>query len=56
MANLREPLALDLFSDRWPVAAAQAVVCIIDPARLFLNEDQLYTLLGIRDEPGVPGQ
>ncbi len=26
--NLREPLALDLFSDRWPVAAAQAVVCI----------------------------
>ena len=28
LANLREPLALDLFSDRWPVAAAQAVVCI----------------------------
>ena len=26
--NLREPLALDLFSDRWPVAEAQAVVCI----------------------------
>ena len=28
LANLREPLPLDLFSDRWPVAAAQAVVCI----------------------------
>jgi SAM-dependent methyltransferase len=28
LVNLREPLALDLFSDRWPVAAAQAVVCI----------------------------
>lgn len=28
LANLRAPLALDLFSDRWPVAAAQAVVCI----------------------------
>ena len=28
LANLREPLALDLFSDRWPVAEAQAVVCI----------------------------
>jgi len=28
LANLREPLALDLFSDRWPVSAAQAVVCI----------------------------
>jgi SAM-dependent methyltransferase len=28
VANLREPLALDLFSDRWPVAVAQAVVCI----------------------------
>ncbi len=28
LANLREPLALDLFSDCWPVAAAQAVVCI----------------------------
>ena len=41
LANLREPLALDLFSDRWPITAAQAVVCIIDPARLFLNEDQL---------------
>ena len=27
-ANLHEPLALDLFSDRWPVAAVQAVVCI----------------------------
>ncbi|MDO8596274.1 MAG: DUF938 domain-containing protein [Sulfuricaulis sp.] len=27
-ANLHEPLALDFFSDRWPVAAAQAVVCI----------------------------
>ncbi len=28
LANLREPLALDLFSDRWPLTAAQAVVCI----------------------------
>jgi len=28
LANLREPLALDLFSDRWPITAAQAVVCI----------------------------
>jgi cyclopropane fatty-acyl-phospholipid synthase-like methyltransferase len=28
LANLREPLALDLFSDRWPIAVAQAVVCI----------------------------
>jgi len=28
LANLREPLAIDLFSDRWPIAAAQAVVCI----------------------------
>lgn len=28
LANLREPLVLDLFSDRWPVAVAQAVVCI----------------------------
>lgn len=28
LVNLREPLALDLFSDRWPVATAQAVVCI----------------------------
>lgn len=28
LANLREPLMLDLFSDRWPVATAQAVVCI----------------------------
>jgi SAM-dependent methyltransferase len=28
LTNLREPLALDLFSDRWPVAAVQAVVCI----------------------------
>jgi SAM-dependent methyltransferase len=28
LANLREPLELDLFSDRWPIAAAQAVVCI----------------------------
>ncbi len=28
LANLREPLALDLFSERWPIAAAQAVVCI----------------------------
>ena len=31
-------------------------VQIIDPARSFLNEDRLYRLLGIRDEPGVPGQ
>ena len=28
LANLREPLALDLFSDHWPVTEAQAVVCI----------------------------
>jgi SAM-dependent methyltransferase len=28
LTNLREPSMLDLFSDRWPVAAAQAVVCI----------------------------
>ena len=28
LVNLREPLTLDLFSDRWPVAAAQAVACI----------------------------
>ena len=28
LTNLREPLALDLFSDRWPVAVAQAVVCV----------------------------
>lgn len=28
LANLREPLVLDLFSDRWPVTAAQAAVCI----------------------------
>ena len=28
LVNLREPLALDVFSDRWPVAAAQAMVCI----------------------------
>jgi SAM-dependent methyltransferase len=28
LANLREPLALDLFSKRWPIAAARAVVCI----------------------------
>ncbi len=28
LRNLREPLALDFFSDDWPVAAAQAVVCI----------------------------
>src|SRR3989344_6073037 len=28
LANLREPLALDLFSGRCAVAAAQAVVCI----------------------------
>jgi len=26
--NLREPLALDLFADDWPVPEAQAVVCI----------------------------
>jgi SAM-dependent methyltransferase len=28
LANLREPLALDLFADAWPVPEAQAVVCI----------------------------
>lgn len=28
LANVRAPLVLDIFSDRWPVAAAQAVVCI----------------------------
>jgi SAM-dependent methyltransferase len=28
LANLREPLTLDLFSDRWPVTKAQVVVCI----------------------------
>jgi len=28
LANLREPLALDLFSDSWPLAMAQAIVCI----------------------------
>ncbi|MHB8534553.1 MAG: DUF938 domain-containing protein [Sulfuricaulis sp.] len=28
LANLREPLALDLISDRWPVDMAQAIVCI----------------------------
>ena len=28
LANLRKPLALDLFSDHWPVTEAQAVVCI----------------------------
>ncbi|GAB4509025.1 MAG: DUF938 domain-containing protein [Sulfuricaulis sp.] len=28
LPNLREPLALDLFADAWPVEQAQAVVCI----------------------------
>jgi hypothetical protein len=28
LTNLREPLALDLFSDRWPITEAHAVVCI----------------------------
>ena len=28
LANLREPLMLDLFADNWPVTEAQAVVCI----------------------------
>ncbi len=28
LSNLREPLELDLFADRWPVVAAEAVVCI----------------------------
>ena len=28
LANLREPLVLDLFADDWPVTEAQAVVCI----------------------------
>ena len=28
LANLREPLMLDLFSDRWPVTAVRTVVCI----------------------------
>ena len=28
VANLREPLALDLLSEDWPVSRAQAVVCI----------------------------
>jgi len=28
LANLRAPLELDLFHGRWPVSAAQAVVCI----------------------------
>ena len=28
LSNLREPLELDLFSDRWPVTSAAAVVCI----------------------------
>lgn len=28
LSNLREPLALDLFADNWPVPEAQAVVCI----------------------------
>lgn len=27
-SNLHEPLELDLFSDRWPLTAADAVVCI----------------------------
>lgn len=28
LPNLREPLVLDLLADAWPVAAAQAIVCI----------------------------
>ncbi len=28
LSNLREPLELDLSSDRWPVASAEAIVCI----------------------------
>lgn len=28
LANVREPVELDLLSDRWPVTAAHAVVCI----------------------------
>jgi len=28
LSNLREPLELNLFSDRWPVASAEAIVCI----------------------------
>ena len=28
LANLREPLMLDLFADDWPITVAQAVVCI----------------------------
>ena len=28
LSNLREPLELDLLADRWPVTAAEAVVCI----------------------------
>ena len=28
LSNLREPLELDLFSDRWPVTSVAAVVCI----------------------------
>ena len=28
LSNLREPLELDLFADRWPVTSAAAVVCI----------------------------
>lgn len=28
LKNLRKPLALDLFSDEWPVTEAQALICI----------------------------
>jgi SAM-dependent methyltransferase len=28
LANLREPLMLDIFSDHWPVTSSRAVVCI----------------------------
>ncbi len=55
LANLREPLALDLFSDRWPVAAAQAVVCINTihivsweaVERLFVGAGRLLSLGGV---------
>ncbi len=55
LVNLREPLALDLFSDRWPVAAAQAVVCINTihivsweaVERLFVGAGRLLSLGGV---------
>lgn len=28
LSNVRDPLALDLLADRWPVPAAEAIVCI----------------------------